>query len=140
MTLRLRQVGLDDWQFLYDLLEERPAEANISHQAMPDFASHREFIRSDPYKAWYIICLHEDNAAIVQPVGAVYLSKADEIGIAIKKEHHRKGYARTALELLMAQHRLTRYLANIAPNNWPSAKLFMELGFRPIQQTFELKP
>ncbi len=130
--MRLRPVGLHDWQFLYDLLKERPEHANISHREMPSVSDHIAFLRSNPYAAWYI--LEQDN----KPIGSAYLSHNNEIGIAIKSEYQRQGLAKTAIEELMRQHPKPRYLANISPLNAESTKLFMQLGFNHIQNTFEM--
>lgn len=98
---------------------------------MPTIAEHIAFLRSNPYQAWYII--EQDH----KPIGSCYLSKADEIGIAIARDQQGKGYARQAIEELMRIHPKPRYLANIAPHNMPSHKMFMELGFNLIQLTYE---
>ena len=139
--MNLRHVTPHDWQFLYDLLAERPEQANISHKQMPDIAMHVAFIKSNPYTAWYIIELEQTHQEhmVIQSAGAIYLSKQDEIGIAIKQEHQGKHIAKQAIEQLMQKHKRPRYLANIAPLNSKSHKLFMELNFRPIQSTFELR-
>ena len=46
---------LDDAQFLFELLNERAPRANISHKKMPTYTSHVNFIKSKPYKKWYIV-------------------------------------------------------------------------------------
>jgi len=98
---------------------------------MPSIAEHVAFLRSIPYAAWYIV--EHDH----KPAGSIYLSKQDEIGIAIHSGFQRLGLAKQAIEELMRQHPRPRYLANIAPLNHMSQKLFAELGFNLIQQTFE---
>ena len=144
--MRLNHVTAHDWQFLYDLLAERPHQANISHREMPDIATHVAFIKSNPYTAWYIIEVDhqhvtDDRIATIQlPAGAIYLSKQDEIGVAIKREHQGQHLDKQAIAQLMQRHVRPRYLANIAPDNMKSHKLFMGLGFKTIQNTLELRP
>jgi RimJ/RimL family protein N-acetyltransferase len=128
----LRQVTLEDAQFLYDLLAERPTKANISHRKMPTFAEHKAFIASKPYAHWYIIEFHGHR------IGATYLTAQNEIGIGVLKRHQGKAYAQQAIAELMKQHPQPRYLANIAPGNDISHKLFRQLGFSHIQNTYEL--
>jgi RimJ/RimL family protein N-acetyltransferase len=120
----------DRAQLLYNLLEERAPEVNISHKAMPSWDEHVQFVESKPYQAWYFI---EDGPT----VGACYLSKQDEIGVFIFKEHQGKNYATWAIETLMMGHGKRRYLANISPQNGTSMKLFRNLGFRHVQNTYE---
>ena len=144
--MRLNHVTAHDWQFLYDLLAERPHQANISHREMPDIAAHVAFIKSNPYTAWYIIEIDHDHWSDghvdhhILKAGAIYLSKQDEIGVAIKREHQGQHLGKQAIEQLMQRHVRPRYLANIAPDNMKSHKMFMGMGFKTIQNTLELRP
>jgi RimJ/RimL family protein N-acetyltransferase len=118
---------------LYRLLEQRTAAESISHQAMPSLREHADFVRSRPYEAWYVIHDPED------PAGAVYLTRNDEIGIFILRAHRRNGISRRTVKALMEKHPGARYLANINPDNAASIGLFEGLGFRHIQNTYELR-
>ena len=119
---------------LYDLLRERQKKVNISHRVMPTLAGHRAFVRSKPYKAWYLL---KDRAAGF--VGAVYLSKQDEIGLFIFKKYRGRGYGREALSMLIWKHRgVKRFLANVSPRNPASIRFFQRQKFRHIQNTYEL--
>jgi len=117
--------------FLYRLLQERPAEACISHKTMPSYDAHCSFVHKHPYSAWYLAMDHGLS------VGAIYLSRLDEIGIAISREMQGRGYAQSAIAALMAKHPRKRYLANVAPGNEASHKLFSKLG-KVIQMTYEI--
>ncbi len=68
-------------KLLYQLMEERTPEINISHRALPDWDSHLAFIASLPYDAWYLV--EQDGDA----VGAIYLSKTSEIVVFILAAH-----------------------------------------------------
>lgn len=116
---------------LYQLLKERPPLANISHRKMPTWEQHKKFVGSKPYTAWYLI-LDRNNF-----IGAVYLTKTDEIGIFLFEKNQGRGHARRAIRALMSAHPRDRYLANIAPGNDPSLGLFKKLGFTLIQETYE---
>lgn len=118
-------------QFLYDLLLNRPATANISHKQMPTFEEHCAFVSSYPYMAWYLIFDGGD------PVGSIYLTLQGEIGIHLIKSRRNKGLGANAVSELMRRHGKIRYLANIAPLNEPSKKLFKGMGFKLIQETYE---
>ncbi len=134
---------------LYQLLEERPAQASISHKSMPSVAQHMAFYLSRPYLAWYLICKDEEGLDIL---GACYLTKHNEIGIALYRNAQGMGYASAALTKLMCRWKwqikqgtedigeLRRFLANIAPGNERSKAFFAKHGFRLIQETYESPP
>ena len=126
----------------WQLLEERPIEANISHHAMPSWEQHKAYVRSYPYRCWFAV-MNDEN----QPVGMVLLTERNELGIAILRQHQRKGYARTALKAIMEEYRpeaaipgrrSAYFLANVNPHNSASIALFLGLGGRLIQNTYEL--
>lgn len=119
-------------RLLWDLLAERPDFANISHREMPSWTSHLAFISEHPYRDWRIITVNDE------PVGAIYLTMQNEIGIGILKAHQRKGYATAAIMMLMTEYGPRRYLANVAPTNPASRRMFEKLGFKFIQETLAL--
>ncbi|HTL69842.1 MAG TPA: GNAT family N-acetyltransferase [Candidatus Eisenbacteria bacterium] len=119
---------------LYRLLAERESRVNISHKKLPSMARHLAFVRSKPYKAWYLLKERSGGFA-----GAVYLSKNDEIGLFIFKALRGRGYGREALAALLAKHRgVKRFLANVSPRNPDSIRFFTQQKFRHIQNTYEL--
>ena len=117
---------------LYDLLYERTLEQSISHKKMPTIEEHKEFVASHPYREWHLICI---DALIV---GAIYLTKNNEIGIGILEHSKGHGYGKQAVKMLIDMHQGERLLANINPANEASIKMFEGLGFKLIQQTYEL--
>ena len=141
ILIPVEQWGGDAVHFLYQLLSERPPEANISHKEMPSFTQHEAFCASKPYAGWWLIALMEGPYGLKGRhfVGACYITKMGEIGIQIARGHQRKGYARTALNTLIEMHKGRRLLANVAPGNEPSRKLFEGFGFKLIQHTYELE-
>jgi RimJ/RimL family protein N-acetyltransferase len=120
----------DRHELLYKLLSERDAEVNISHSRMPCWGDHIRFVESRPYEAWYFIG--------DEPLGACYLSKQNEIGVFLFREHQGKGHGRDAIKAIMEKHGRRRYLANVSPQNDRSRFLFAGLGFKCVQQTYEL--
>lgn len=125
---------------LWDLLEQRPAENNISHRVMPEREAHIAFVKNHPYEAWYLIQV--DGICI----GAIYLSKpgspsvaGNEIGIDLFAKHRGKGYGTQAVKLLMEMHGTRNYLANTSPSNEASQALFKSLGFKLVQYTYRLE-
>ena len=118
-------------ELLYQLLQERTPATNISHREMPTWDAHAHFIQSRPYRAWYVIQGDEI------PVGSIYLSKMNEIGVFILIKYQGQGFGKLAIQTLMAKHPGERFLANINPNNSRSIKFFKSLGFKHIQNTYE---
>lgn len=114
---------------LYKLLEERTPEQSISHRNMPTFVEHVQFVRTHPYKEWYVI--KTDRAF----VGAIYISRQHEIGLGILCEYQRKGYGRAAVTKLMDLHP-GPFLANINPSNDASIAFWKSLGFTLKQVTY----
>lgn len=132
MRRKLRPVARGSFQdqyILYQLLGERTREQSISHKEMPTLSQHSDFVVSDPYKVWNLIVVDH----IV--VGAVYLSKRNELGIAVFEAHRGHGHARWALEEMMRTH-TGPFLANVNPMNGASISLFISLGFNLLQETF----
>lgn len=133
-------------RFLYELLRERSTEddpnVNISHRALPTWQQHRRFMRSRPYRAWYLIKM---------PVGGfcgyVSLTRRNEIGIVVEREHRGMGFGKQAVQAIIARHkplpgiaseRRGSFLANINPMNASSIAMFSGLGFKHIQNTYAL--
>jgi RimJ/RimL family protein N-acetyltransferase len=131
VAVNLRPVVEMDGAFLFALLKERPAYANISHREMPSYEEHMRFVRSDPYAAWYVI---EDATG---DVGAIYLTKHDEIGVFVWSSLRGQGHGSWAVAELMNIHPRPRYFANISPLNTGSQRFFQALGFELRQLTFE---
>ncbi len=121
----------DRHKLLYQLLDERDETINISHRQMPSFGDHVRFVEGRPYADWNFICVGDEL------VGAIYLSRADEIGIFMFGKFRGMGYGRRAIIALMDKHGRRRYLANVNPRNDPSRALFVSLGFTVCQHTYE---
>jgi hypothetical protein len=120
-------------RILYELLKQRNPHMNISHRVMPTWEQHRKFFARRPYSAWYLIRSGEDY------VGAVYLTTLNEIGVSILKCWRGFCLGPRAIRMLMRKHPRERYLANINPRNEKSIRMFQQIGFRIIQQTYELR-
>lgn len=132
--------------FLWTLLVDRPTKANISHRRMPTWEEHLAFVASKPYRAWFII-----NAAprgFDQPVGAIYATRRNEIGIAILSPFHRLGLAREAITRFVKDvpplpaipaERTGYYVAHVSPENEGSHALFEGLGCTLASLTYRFQ-
>jgi len=130
--IRLKLVSKSDYRFLYNLLMERDARANISHKKMPTYNEHVKFVSSKPYPKWYIILCDVNRA------GSIYLTSQNEIGIFIKKSFQDKQIGSVVLKKLIQKNPKKRYLANVSPKNKNSINFFKKNKFKLIQYTFEL--
>jgi len=131
MNLRIVDThSREDINTLYKLLLERTPNQAISHKAMPTFGEHTRFVKSVPYQVWYLIT---DGG---EPVGATYLTHANELGIFVFNKHHGKGYGKAAIEEMLRRFE-GPFLANINPDNEASRKFFESLGFKFIQTTYQ---
>jgi RimJ/RimL family protein N-acetyltransferase len=151
--IRLTPVQITDeshQQYLWQLLGERKLSESISHRKMPTYQEHVQFVRNSPneYEWWFIIEDSPTSESGVRDgfaVGAIYLTYRSEIGVQIALKHRREGYAKEAIERLIAMTSIiknrqdpfarTQYLANINPDNGASIALFTELGFQTVQMT-----
>jgi len=133
MNIELKAITHEeDVVFLYDLLKERPDNANISHKELPTYKQHKNFVESKPYHIWFIIWKGDNR------VGSLYKTNIGEIGIFIKKEYQNNGIAKEAIPLIY-DYGVEDNIANINPNNLKSINLFESLGFKHIQNTYKLR-
>jgi RimJ/RimL family protein N-acetyltransferase len=96
---------------------------------MPSYSEHLDFVRSKPYDFWGII--YND---VHEPVGSVYVTKDNEIGIFILKEHRGKGYGSKVIRHLILLNDDKIFRANINPANKESIKFFECLGFKLVRK------
>lgn len=124
---------------LYALLKERPVESRISHEAMPPYSKHARFVRSHPYRFWFLV------KAADEFVGDLHVTRNNEIGIFIFTRHRGNGYGAQAVQTFMRRHRpraaiaavrVNKWLAHVSPENEAGASFFGKLGFKLVQRTF----
>lgn len=121
-------------EVLFELLKERDgaADVNISHNGiMPDWRHHCRFVKSKPYRVWFLIMTEDEK-----PAGSIYLSKRDEIGIFLFKRFQGRGLGAPAVKELMERTPRKQYFANINSRNERSIAFFEALGFNHIQNTY----
>jgi RimJ/RimL family protein N-acetyltransferase len=143
-TVRLNNVyRYPSVAFLYQILQERLRDRslNISHANLPTRAEHARFMRSKPYRAWYLI---EADGALI---GHIWVNRQNEIGLNVLKSARRKGYEAAALLALLDRHRPLpaipskrsgNFLANVSPNNKALMRVLENLGAKKVQCTYRL--
>jgi L-amino acid N-acyltransferase YncA len=72
---KFKKVSSDDSSLLYNLLKKR--KFKISHQNLPSLKLHLSFIKSNPYRFWYLI--YYKNL----PIGTFYIQNDNSIGLNI---------------------------------------------------------
>jgi len=133
LEIKLELVNENDIMFLYNLLEKRNPDLNISHKQMPTLDEHKEFVLSKPYTNWYIIKKNNDK------IGAIYLSKNDEIGISILENFEFDEIAKESFKIIMELNPRKRYLANVSPKNKSSQEFLERNGFMGLEYVYEFK-
>ena len=132
-NIRLKHVSKIDYEFLYNLLDERDPISNISHKKMPSFKTHQKFVSSKPYKKWYVIKYSQDS------IGSLYLSHQNEIGFFLKKQHNDLKLANFILKLFINKNPHSEYFVNINPKNKKLINFYKKFGFSLLQKTFKLE-
>ena len=121
---------------LYALLKERKPSMNIRHEKLPSFKEHASFVRKKPYIGWYFI---RDSQKTVGSVLLDVRAGENEIGVFVFKKFQKKGYATQAVQLLMRKFKkVKKFTCFINPKNTRSIDFFEGLGFRHVQNTYEL--
>tara|TARA_Y100000817_G_scaffold184051_1_gene143831 strand:+ start:60 stop:470 length:411 start_codon:yes stop_codon:yes gene_type:complete len=128
-NLKFRLINKSDLKFLFNHLKERDPREKISHKKMPTYDEHVKFVLSKPYSKWYII--FEKN----KKIGSVYLTKADELGLHLKKEYFRESLLKEILESLMKSEPNKRFVFNVSPRNKKFMKFLQKNGYVISQQT-----
>ena len=149
MMISVYEIGYAK-QWLYDLLKERSTEedrhVNISHRQLPSWEDHVAFIDSMPYERWFVI-VDQTGVSEFKCLGTCYVTKRNEIGVHLFKHARGRGIGTAAVKELMERKPLPaepgvrhgQYIANINPNNQASIRMFEKLGFRHIQNTYQLE-
>jgi hypothetical protein len=122
---------------LYELLDSR--KHRISHEKLPSFEKHNEFVLNHPYRYWWIVRL--ENKAI----GSVYITYENGIGINLKLEDislHKEVITKTINEFTplppIPSVRPEFFFVNTAPTNTSLIEALECLGCKESQKTYVL--
>ncbi len=120
---------------LYELLKNRTN--NISHKNMPDYNEHREFVKNNPYKVWYLV-YDESNA-----LGTFYIKYDNSIGLKLSIQESfivdliikyiKLNYKP---EKAVASEVSSYFYFNVANKNIELIKVLTELELKPIQISY----
>jgi len=121
--VKLKEVTEEDAKFLYEMLKERDSIINVTHKKLPSFAQHLQYIKSQPYDAWYIILVESKK------VGHIEIFSDDRIGWFLKKEFKGFGFVIPAFEELKKLHKREKYIGKVNPKNFEAQNLLIKLKF-----------
>lgn len=140
--LTIRELGLDDSAFIFELLNEPAFHRYIGDKGVRDRAGAEKYIREGPQASYakhghglWLVKLKVDGI----PVGICGLLKRDfldhpDLGYALLARHGGQGYAFEAATATLAHARHALKLASIlavtAQENPASIRLLDKLGFR----------
>lgn len=124
-------------KFLYKLLKERKIQDSISHKKLPSIEKHKIFVKSKPYRYWYII---EVDGLFF---GSAYITKTNSIAIHLMKSNillYEKilGYIIENIQPLkpLPSIRGRNFIVNLSVNSTTYSKCIKKIGGVKIQETF----
>ena len=121
---RLKKIDESDFKFLYELLQNKKNIQNISHNKMPTYEEHVKFILQEPYTNWYII------TSVFGKIGAVYLSKNNEIGINIFEKYDSYLIKEAVFQQVIEKNSSKTFSVNINPKNHQMKDFLEKFNFR----------
>ena len=136
--LIFKKVDSNDALILYDLLKIR--KHNISHEVLPDFNRHKQFVENNPYLYWYIFYLNEIA------IGTFYVKGDNSIGINTNEPTER--LINEILDFISNNFSPIRgipseipnyFFINVSQKNYELKEIVNSLGCIPIQISYKLK-
>jgi len=127
----------DDIRMLFSLMLARPS--GISHEFVPSYKDHANFVTAHPYIAWYFVL------ADGEAVGSCYIKNDNSIGLNAEFENHQE--LSTILETLLKKHvpereiksvRPAYFYINVSSDNSKIQQQLAAIGFNPIQLSFRI--
>ena len=122
---------------LYELLKVR--KFSISHQKLPSFEEHEEFVKNHPYRRWWLVL---ENSKLI---GSVYLTDDNAIGINLIEEDQRIYFG--ILEKIIHENkplppipsvRPKFFYVNVAPENFILKNALAKLGAKHTQCSYSV--
>jgi hypothetical protein len=129
----------DNIRMLFNLLLARPK--GISHEFVPNYNEHTNFVVTHPYVAWYFVL------ADGVPVGSCYIKDDNSIGLNSEFENYEE--LSNVLQMLLKRHvpqpeiksvRPAYFYINVSSNNARIQQQLAAIGLNPIQLSFRIPP
>lgn len=124
---------------LHELLMRRTH--SISHGEVPHIDRHREFVKSHPYRAWYLVSVGGEV------VGTFYVSHENTVGVNIGEQDLVAVLERIVAHVAgnysplpgIPSVRSPVFLINVPPDNLPLQKALERLDKKILQITYSLE-
>jgi RimJ/RimL family protein N-acetyltransferase len=138
-NIKLVEVSSSDEQILslYQLLKKRTH--SISHEEMPSFEKHVDFVKNHPYRKWWLV---ESEG---EKIGSVYLSVDNAVGINLLINDsdsicHIINRLKKDFEPLplVPSVRPNFFFVNVAPDNDDLKQSLTDLGAKHVQNSFRI--
>ena len=133
-----RVIGsIEQIRILYDLLTSRTH--SISHQILPTYKSHKEFVLSHPYLTWFII------RSYYEVVGSFYLKQDNSVGLNLIDQD--STYVFEVMKFIKSNFDPKPAIAstvppyfyiNVAYSNVELKKILKKHKLKPLQTSFML--
>ena len=136
--LTFKKVDSNDALILYDLLKKR--NYSISHEVLPDFKSHKQFVENNPYLYWYIFYLNE------KAIGTFYIKDDNSIGINTNEPSNK--IINQILNFILDNFSPIKsipskipnyFFINVSQNNNALKDIVASLGYIPIQVSYKVR-
>jgi len=122
---------------LYQLLKDR--NFSISHENLPSYSDHENFVKNAPYRFWYIIKYSDEV------IGSFYLKWDNSIGINLNKAEKNLvveiiNHVRASLEPMPEVPSFTPnyFYLNVSVHNQNLIDIIEELGEERLQVSYKL--
>lgn len=130
-----------DYEFLYELLEERIKYKwlNISHMKMPTWEQHIDFLHSNPYLEHLVYFSHFDEGTT--RIAMAYFTKQKEMTIYVKECYRNRTYGGRIFDMFLAyldKHYQRPFFVNTNPNNIVGKAFIRRRGFDLLQYTYKV--
>lgn len=124
-------------QTLFQLLNDR--SFRISHTGKTSFLDHQKFVKSDPYRAWYLVfCMK-------RTIGSFYLTRYNSVGFNLSIQNDEiirsiLGYILDNYQPLSTSpsHVPPFFHVNVPTGNDVLSSILQDFGYNEIQKTYRL--
>ena len=120
----------DQINLLYLQLEER--SHNISHEVLPSFEEHKDFVKNNPYRAWFIV-KYESTF-----IGNIYIQFDNSVGLNLG-ENITSFLIQKVLSLIYLELSPLESVPSSRPGNYfvnvPSSNIFLQKKLNLIKCT-----
>jgi len=141
MKIYFEQLINEDCQVraLYDMLLKR--RHKISHQEMPNYLQHEQFVKNHPYRTWHLIKIPSGY------IGSFYITEQNTIGVNILEDFVDSFFSLIIDEIKskftplpeIRSIRTGYFLINVAPTNERLISTINQCGFPLVQVSYKIE-